>query len=179
MQNSNIPPWQRPPQRQSQGQTQPQRTQSQRPVQLTTEQPMRQELTPWAVLQAINGSIGSYEVIAKKLGRPRLEVRKYIAANPDLLEAVQDEMMAATERVMTQQYMDAMEGNPQARESYIKMVSGYFSKKEEAKTTSSNGPRINIKIDMPTKTFRALDANNEVIDVGSDLKPLDEEEKKQ
>lgn len=128
-----------------------------------------QDLTPSTISKAIPGSIGSIDEIAKRLGRKRIEVARFVAKNPEIKELIDDEKAAAVERVMKSQYDDAMDGNQQARESFIKMVSGFFSK--EDKKTSASGPqtKIVIQMDTPAKTVKSFDpASGEIIELDAE-----------
>jgi len=115
-----------------------------------------QPLTPQAISKVIPGSIGSIDEIAKRLGLKRIEVSRFVAQNPELKELIEDERQAAIERVMKQQYDDAMDGNSVARESFIKMANGFFSKDDKRKDT---GPqtKIVIQMDAPPKTVKSFD----------------------
>ncbi len=134
-----------------------------------------QELTPQTISKAIPGSIGSIDEIAKKLGRKRIEVARFVEKNPEIKALIDDEKAAAIERVMKSQYDDAMDGNQQARESFIKMVSGFFSKKEEK--TKDTGPqtKIVIQMDTPARTVKSFDpATGEVIELDAEtLTPIE------
>lgn len=127
--------------------------------------PEKQVLTPWLVAQAIPGSIGSVDAIAKRLGFPRMEVRKFIEKNKELSDALDDELLAAKERMIEQTYQDGMDGSQQARQDFFKMVNGYFEKKDNAKETNDNTPKVAIIFNQPQQKFKMLNDDNDVIDI--------------
>lgn len=135
-------------------------------------QPPKQELTPWLVAQAIPGSIGSVDAIAKRLGFPRMEVRKFIEKNKELSEALDDELLAAKERMIEQTYQDGIDGSQQARQDFFKMVNGYFEKKDNAKESNDNTPKVAIIFNQPQKKFKMLNDDNDVIEVDDDLNAI-------
>ena len=142
-----------------------------------------QPLTPQAISKVIPGSIGSIDEIAKRLGLKRIEVSRFVAQNPELKELIEDERQAAIERVMKQQYDDAMDGNSVARESFIKMANGFFSK-DDKKDKGGPQTKIVIQMDAPPKTVKSFDPKSgEIIDLDPDtlqpvslLPPADEED---
>lgn len=122
-------------------------------------------LTPWLIAQAIPDSIGSIDEIARRIGAPRVEVRRFINANKELREAVEDELMAAQERLIMQTYADAMDGgSPQSRESFFKMVNGYFEKKESEKSKSKQA-QIVIQMQPPEQKFKVLGDGGDIIEM--------------
>ena len=133
-----------------------------------------QPLTPQAISKAIPGSIGSIDEIARRLGLKRIEVARFIKQNPELMELIEDERQAAIERVMKQQYEEAMDGNSVARESFIKMANGFFNKEDKKKDT---GPqtKIVIQMDAPPKTIKSFDPKSgDIIELDAEtLQPVD------
>lgn len=132
-------------------------------------------LTVESVAGVIPDSIGSVDEIAKRLCRKRMEVRRFIEANDELLEMIEEEKRASVERVMKAQYDEAINGNPQARESYIKMVSGFFSKKGDDAKDREPRTQVIIQMEAPKQTVQALDPmTGELIDVdASTLLPVE------
>jgi hypothetical protein len=129
-----------------------------------TTPPSRGTLTPWTVARAIPDSIGSIDKIAKTLGVPRPELRKFINDNPELREALDDEILAAKERLMEKTYSDGMDGSPVARQDFFKMVNGYFEKRDTAKTGESQ-PQIVIHLDAPKQTYKMLSEDGQITEV--------------
>lgn len=121
-------------------------------------------LTPWTVARAIPGSIGSVDKIANQLGVPRPELRKFINDNPELREALDDELLAAKERVIEKTYDDCMNGSAVARQDFFKMVNGYFEKRETNKTGDAQ-PQIIIHLDAPKEKYKMLGNDGEIIEV--------------
>ena len=135
------------------------------------EQPVRTprphnsgSLTPWAVAAAIPGSIGSLDEIAKNLGVPRLELRRFIAKNKELREALDDELLAAKERLIKQTYSDGMDGQPQARQDFFKMVNGYFEKKT-GKEEEMARSQVIIHLDAPSEKVKMIGEDGDIIDI--------------
>lgn len=123
------------------------------------------QLTPWLVASAIPDSIGSIDEIARRVGAPRIEVRRFINANKELREALDDELLAAQERLIMQTYADAMDGgSPQSRESFFKMINGYFEKKESEKNKSKQA-QIVIQMQPPEQKFKVLGDGGDVIEM--------------
>ena len=121
-------------------------------------------LTPWTVARAIPGSIGSVDKIANQLGVPRPELRKFINDNPELREALDDELLAAKERVIEKTYDDCMNGSAVARQDFFKMVNGYFEKRETNKTGDAQ-PQIVIHLDAPKQTYKMLSEDGQITEV--------------
>ena len=135
-------------------------------------------LTVDTVADVIPDSIGSLDEIAKRMGRRRIEVRRFIEANDELLEMIEEERRASVERVMKAQYEEAMDGNPQARESYIKMASGFFSKKQDDAKEKEPRTQVVIHMEPPQQIVQALDPETgELVDVDArTLLPVDAED---
>lgn len=123
-------------------------------------------LTVESVANVIPESIGSLDEIAKRLCRRRLDVRRFIDANGELQDMIEEEKKASVERVMMAQYEEAMDGNPQARESYIKMASGFFSKKQDEAKDKEPRTQVVIHMEPPKQIVQALDpTTGELVDV--------------
>lgn len=137
------------------------------PTQQQQQRPNSGKITPWAVAMAIPESIGSVDKIAKLLGVPRPELRKFINDNPELRDALDDELLAAKERVIEKTYEDCMNGSGPARQDFFKMVNGYFEKRDANKTGDA-APRIIIHVDPPKKTYKMLGEDGQVIDIDRD-----------
>jgi len=121
-------------------------------------------LTPWAVAAAIPDSIGSLDEIAKKLGVPRLELRRFISKNKELREALDDELLAAKERLIKQTYTDGIDGQPQARQDFFKMVNGYFEKKTSKEEEMAKSLVV-IHLDAPSERIKMLGEDGDIIEV--------------
>lgn len=132
------------------------------------------EIMPWKVLAAIPGTNGALNEIALKLKITRSALRKFLLHYPEIQEEIDDEREASVERIMRQQYDEAMDGNMQARESYIKMISGYFTKRDDKKNIQEDLVQVKIVLpETPKETHLALDPEtNELIELDNDLKPL-------
>ncbi len=125
---------------------------------------MSGSLTPWAVAAMIPGSIGSLDTIARRLNVPRLELRRFISENKELREALDDEMLAAKERLIEKTYQDGMDGQPQARQDFFKMVSGYFEKKNGRDEEIANS-QVVIHLDSPSEQVKMLGEDGEIITI--------------
>ncbi len=125
---------------------------------------MSGSLTPWAVAAMIPGSIGSLDTIASRLNVPRLELRRFISENKELREALDDEMLAAKERLIEKTYQDGMDGQPQARQDFFKMVSGYFEKKNGRDEEIANS-QVVIHLDSPSEQVKMLGEDGEIITI--------------
>lgn len=121
-------------------------------------------LTPWAVAAMIPGSIGSLDTIASRLNVPRLELRRFISENKELREALDDEMIAAKERLIEKTYRDGMDGQPQARQDFFKMVSGYFEKKNSRDEEIANSRAV-IHLDSPSEQVQMLGDDGTLITI--------------
>lgn len=112
----------------------------------------------------IPGSIGSLDTIASRLNVPRLELRRFISENKELREALDDEMIAAKERLIEKTYRDGMDGQPQARQDFFKMVSGYFEKKNSRDEEIANSRAV-IHLDSPSEQVQMLGDDGTLITI--------------
>lgn len=125
------------------------------------------KITPWEVAKRIPGSVGSVDKIAREMRVSRVELRRFINDNPELKEAMDDEILAAQERVIEKTYEDCMEGSAAARQDFFKMIGGYFNKNDKVKAGEAQ-PQIVIHLEQPGKTYKMLAPDGEIVDVNRD-----------
>ncbi len=131
------------------------------------------KLTVEQVKAAVIGSVGDIDSIAATLGVDRVALRRYINGQPDIKEAIEDEILSARERVIKQTYDDAINGSQTARQDFFKMTGGMFDKKEEK---AAETQQLVIKFTAPQQRFKVLNPDTgETGVVGRNLRPVEDD----
>lgn len=123
------------------------------------------EPTPEMIFNAIPGSLGSIDMIARMINCPRIKVRRMIRKSRELQEAIDDEIESAKEELMRKAYEEGNAGSAQARQDFFKFAAGYFERRDNSKPTVDQ-PKVVINIAAPPQKMKALDPNTgEIVEV--------------